>query len=84
MQPLGRSGGQPPERALNPDQQQAVRDLLNSDRFCDQAPRQIWARLLDEGRYLCSWRTMYRILDTYAEVRERRNQRRHPIYTKPE
>ena len=73
-----------PERALNPDQQQAVRDLLNSDRFCDQAPRQIWARLLDEGRYLCSWRTMYRILDTYAEVRERRNQRRHPIYTKPE
>jgi putative transposase len=73
-----------PKRALKPAQQQAVRDLLNSDRFCDQAPRQIWARLLDEGRYLCSWRTMYRLLDTYAEVRERRNQRRHPVYTQPE
>ena len=73
-----------PPRALKPAQQHAVRDVLNSDRFCDQAPRQIWARLLDEGRYLCSWRTMYRLLDTHAEVRERRNQRRHPIYTKPE
>jgi putative transposase len=73
-----------PHRALKPAQQQVVREVLNSDRFCDQAPRQIWARLLDEGRYLCSWRTMYRLLDTYAEVRERRNQRRHPVYAKPE
>ena len=73
-----------PARALTPDQRREVRDLLNSDEFCDYAPRQVWARLLDQGRYLCSWRTMYRILHAFAEVRERRNLRRHPPYTKPE
>ena len=61
-----------------------MRDVLNSERFQDQAPRQVWAQLLDEGIYLCSWRTMYRILETYGEVRERRNQLRPPSYTKPE
>ncbi len=44
----------------------------------------MWATLLDEGTYLCSIRTMYRILEEHGEVRERRNQRRHPNYTKPE
>ena len=73
-----------PPRTLHEHQRLEVRDVLNSDRFCDQAPRQVWAHLLDEGRYLCSWRTMYRILDAYAEVRERRNQLRRPLYTKPE
>ena len=47
-------------------------------RFVDKAPAQVWATLLDEGTYLCSIRTMYRILEEYGEVRERRNQRRHP------
>lgn len=73
-----------PARALSPDQRLEVRETLNSDRFCDQAPRQVWARLLDEGRHLCSWRTMYRILEAFSEVRERRNQRRHPLYSAPE
>ena len=73
-----------PERALTSDQRLEVRDLLNSDEFCDHAPRQVWARLLDQGRYLCSWRTMYRILHAFAEVKERRNLRRHPTYTQPE
>ena len=50
----------------------------------DQAPAQVAAALLDEERYLCSARTMYRILDANEEVRERRNQRRHPAYTRPE
>ena len=50
----------------------------------DQAPTQVCAALLDEDRYLCSVRTMYRILDANQEVRERRNQRRHPVYQKPE
>jgi putative transposase len=81
---LGTNRRPAPERALNPAQRAEVRDVLNSERFGDQTPRQVWACLLDEGRYLCSWRTMYRILDTYTEVRERRNQRRHPTYTKPE
>jgi putative transposase len=71
-------------RALSPSEQVAVRETLNSERFQDQAPRQVYAKLLDEQKYLCSWRTMYRILAHYAEVRERRNQLRHPTYAKPE
>jgi putative transposase len=50
----------------------------------DKAPRQIDAALLDEGTYLCHWRSMYRILHDFSEVRERRNQRQHPVYRKPE
>jgi putative transposase len=50
----------------------------------DQAPRQVYAALLDEGTYLCHWRTMYRILSAHDEVRERRRMRRHPVYKKPE
>jgi putative transposase len=73
-----------PARSLKHEERQAVRDVLNSDRFVDSAPRQVYAALLDEGVYLCSWRTMYRILDEYQEVRERRNQLTHPAYTKPE
>jgi putative transposase len=57
---------------------------MHSERFMDQAPREIFATLLDEGRYLCSVRTMYRILGQENEVRERRNQLRHPVYAKPE
>jgi len=71
-------------RALPPTEKAAVRQLLNSERFADQAPREVYATLIDEGKYLCSWRTMYRILDENQEVRERRNQLRHPTYTKPE
>ncbi len=61
-----------------------VRAILNSERFQDLAPRQVYASLLDEGQYLCHWRTMYRILDEHQEVRERRNQLRHPNHQKPE
>jgi putative transposase len=58
--------------------------VLNSQRFCDQAPAQIWATLLDEGRYLASISTMYRILRTQHQVRERRRQARRPAHVKPE
>ncbi len=58
--------------------------MLNSERFCDQAPAQIWATLLDEGRYLASVSTMYRILRAQHQVRERRRQARHPAHVKPE
>lgn len=58
--------------------------MLHSERFVDQSPAEIYATLLDEGRYLCSVRTMYRILEAEDEVRERRNQARHPHYRKPE
>jgi putative transposase len=73
-----------PERALSEEEQAQVRQVLNSERFQDCAPRQVYATLLDEGVYLCHWRTMYRILAEYDEVRERRNQLQHPTYTKPE
>ena len=52
----------PSPRALTPPEKATVRDVLNSERFQDQAPREVYATLLDEERYLCSWRTMYRIL----------------------
>jgi len=58
--------------------------VLNSERFCDQAPAQVWATLLDEGRYLASVSTMYRILRAQHQVRERRRQARHPAHVKPE
>jgi putative transposase len=73
-----------PPRALSPAEQTQVRDTLNSERFRDLAPREVYATLLDEGQYYCCWRTMYRILAQHAEVRERRDQLRHPAYTKPE
>lgn len=50
----------------------------------DASPHSLYATLLDEGRYYCSVRTMYRLLEEEGELRERRNQRRHPQYTKPE
>ena len=73
-----------PARSLSAEERTAVRDVLNSERFQDCAPREVYATLLDEQVYLCSWRTMYRILATADEVRERRDQVRRPTYTKPE
>jgi len=61
-----------------------VLDTLHSPRFIDRAPAEVYASLLDENRYLCSIRTMYRVLDEAREVRERRDQLRHPRYQKPE
>ena len=60
-----------------------MHDTLNSERFVDQAPTEVYATLLDAGKYLCSVRTMYRILEEHAELRERRDQLRHPNYEKP-
>ena len=71
-------------RAMSPPQKEAVVEVLHSRRFIDKAPAAVWAELLDEGRYLCSIRTMYRILAERLEVRERRRQCRHPHYSKPE
>jgi len=71
-------------RALHAEEQQAVLAELHSERFVDQAPTAVYAGLLDEGRYLCSVRTMYRLLAAAGEVRERRDQLRHPAYAKPE
>ena len=71
-------------RAFSQAEKITVRQELNSERFQDRTPREVYAALIDEGRYLCSWRSMYRILAENDEVRERRNQLRHPNYSKPE
>ena len=65
-------------RALAPAERARVLATLHEDRFVDQAPAAVYATLLEEGRYLCSVRTMYRLLHGVGEVRERRRQRRHP------
>lgn len=71
-------------RALTNDERAAVLEVLHEDRFVDQAPAEVFATLLGEGRYLCSIATMYRILRDNTEVRERRDQLRHPAYAAPE
>jgi putative transposase len=74
-----------PPRALSAAERQHVLEILHSERFVDSSPGQVSATLLDDDQlYLCSPRTMYRILDEAQEVKERRNQCRRPIYKKPE
>ena len=73
-----------PPRALTDAEQQHILEMLRGPRFVDLAPAEIYACLLDEGVYLCSIRTMYRILAEHGEVRERRRRFRHPAYQKPE
>src|ERR1022692_3830840 len=85
MQPAAPRQARPtPERALDAAERQAVLDHLHSERFRDKAPVEVYATLLDENIYLCSIRTMHRILAQNGELKERRNQPRHPQYTKPE
>jgi putative transposase len=71
-------------RALSELERDTILGILSSDRFCDMAPSEIYATLLDEGEHYCSIRTMYRIIAMHSEVRERRDQLRHPAYKKPE
>jgi len=73
-----------PSRALSRQERQGALTVLHEPRFVDRAPAEVYATLLDERQYLCSERTMYRILAESHEVRERRDQLRHPIYRKPE
>ena len=80
----GSATRRPPARALSMEERQAVFKALDSERFADHAPAQVYATLLDEGRYLCSERTMYRLLHARGAVRERRDQLRHPAYARPE
>lgn len=74
-----------PARALSAPERAVVLDVLHSDRFVDASPAEVYATLLDEGRYLCSERTMYRLLaERHGSVQERRAQLTHPGYTRPE
>ena len=87
-----RTDGQPrvkkkrrmPKQALTSQERQEVLDCLHEPRFVDLAPNEVFAQLLDEDKYLCSPRTMYRLLEQNNEVRERRRQRKTVPYSKPE
>jgi len=74
----------PSPQALSVAERAAVLAVLHEPRFVDLAPAEVYATLLDDGKYLCSERTMYRVLAANQEVRERRNQLRHPHYAAPE
>ena len=83
--PKARNNRPRPPLALASSERQAVIDELHSERFQDKAPLEVYVTLLDEGRYLCSPRTMYRILEAvHGAVKERRRQVRRPHYSKPE
>jgi putative transposase len=71
-------------RALAGVERPIVLDLLHSPRFCDASPAEVYATRLDEGTYLACARTMYRLLAAEGETGERRNQRFHPVYARPE
>ena len=73
-----------PANALSEAERQHILSVLRSTEFCDVAPAQVWARLLDDGIYLCSIATMYRLLAIAGENRERRRQRTHPAKKRPE
>ena len=73
-----------PPRTLCAAERKQVLDTLNEPRFADLAPAEVYASLLDQGMFICSIRTMYRVLAENRQVRERRNQLRHPQYKKPE
>ena len=73
-----------PTNALSPAERQAVLDALHRPGHADLPPAQVWARLLDEGTYLASISTMYRLLRESGESRDRRRQRTHPARAKPQ
>jgi putative transposase len=73
-----------PARTLSEAERIGVLTELHAERFQDASPAEVYATLLDEGRYLCSERTMYRLLSVRGEARERRNQLTHPAYARPE
>lgn len=73
-----------PARSLDDGERANVLEVLHSPRFVDVAPAQVYATLLDDGTYMASVRTMYRLLAACDEVRERRNQLRRPAYARPE
>jgi putative transposase len=82
--PAGTASRPSPARALLPAECETVLACLHEERFQDRSPAAVYATLLDEGQYLCSIRSMYRLLEKRGESRERRDQLTHPPYKKPE
>lgn len=69
---------------MSESEREAVLAELHSERFVDSSPAEVWAMSIDEGRYLCSERTMYRLLEAAGENGDRRDQLTHPAYPRPE
>ncbi len=84
LKPQTRKADKNSYRRLTPMEEKAVLNLLTSERFMDESVPEIYASMLDEGSYLCSQRTMYRVLERHQAVRERRDQCHHPEYKRPE
>jgi putative transposase len=82
--PANESKQKKSHRRLGNEEEEMVLDTLACERYLDESIPEIYASLLDEGCYLCSQRTMYRILQRHGGVKERRNLLHHPEYTKPE
>lgn len=82
--PVSQAPRPSPPRTLSQEERQRALDYLHGERFVDESPGTVVATLLDEGEYVCSERTLYRILSAEAEVRERRRQARHGEYARPE
>jgi putative transposase len=82
--PPPRPARKPQPRALSTQERQRILEVLHSPRFCDVAPAEVWATLLDEGVYLASVSTMYRVLREAGELSERRAQATHPPRVRPE
>ena len=82
--PSSEKAGRHSARALSAEERSSVLACLHEERFQDCSPAQVYAALLDEGRFHCSIRTMYRLLETRGESKERRDQLTHPPYQKPE
>jgi putative transposase len=80
----GKASRSIPANQLTDAEKSEVLAVLNSEQFVDRTPLQIYATLLDEGRYLCSVSSMYRILADHAQVKDRRRQARHPARARPE
>jgi len=82
--PKIRKRGSGTTRALSEKEREKILSIMHSEEYIDKSPRQIYAHLLDKGIYMCSVRTMYRILEAEGEVVERRKQKQRSSYKKPE
>jgi transposase InsO family protein len=84
LQPAAANRSTQPHNAISDDQRQEILDVLHSARFIDATPYDAFYTLLDEGQYIASIRTMYRVLFEAGESKDRRNQRNHRDAVKPE
>jgi len=84
FQPCAANLSREPHNAISDSERQKILDVLHSERFIDATPYDVFYTLLDEGEYIASIRTLYRVLFEAGESKDRRNQRNHRDAVKPE